>query len=84
MSRRPAAEMLSLAESRMIGCRVRELREARGVTQDALAAQAGVARSALSQLERGAARVGQAWAGALADALGTTVAGLLAEAGDGS
>ncbi len=60
------------------GAAVRALREARGLTQEALAAAAGVHRTYLSDVERGGRNVSLVNIERLAAALGLTPAGLFA------
>lgn len=60
------------------GRRVRQLRLARGLSQEALAELAGLHRTYVSSLERGQRNVGLDNIHALADALGVTPASLFA------
>lgn len=62
---------------RQFAARLRELRQAKGLTQAELAQQAHVALSHLSKLERGEAAPGLDLLDRLAQALGATVTGLL-------
>jgi transcriptional regulator with XRE-family HTH domain len=62
---------------RQFAVRLRELRQAKGLTQADLARQAHVALSHLSKLESGDAAPGLDLLDRLARALGTTVTGLL-------
>lgn len=62
---------------RQFAVRLRELRQAKGLTQADLARQAQVALSHLSKLERGDAAPGLDLIDRLARALGTTVTGML-------
>lgn len=57
------------AERLVFGARIRELRQAAGLSQDALAEQAGLHRTYVSSLERGQRNVGLDNILALADAL---------------
>jgi transcriptional regulator with XRE-family HTH domain len=56
---------------------LRRLRHAKGLSQDDLAYEAGVSRSYLSQLEKGAFHASLKVIGKLAEALGTEAAALL-------
>ena len=62
-----------------IGIRVRRLRKERGLTQQVLAEQAGVEPSNISHIERGATKLSLPTLVCLANALGTTVDGLLCD-----
>lgn len=57
--------------------RIKALREARGITQESLAAQLGVSRSAVAMWEAGHNTPPTKILGALADILGCTVDALL-------
>lgn len=59
-----------------LGRRVRELREARGLSLRALATEAGVSESFVSQIERGVANPSVASLRRLAEALGASVGAL--------
>jgi transcriptional regulator with XRE-family HTH domain len=59
-----------------IGAAIREVREKRGLTQEALAAEAGTTLSTLSVIERGRANPTWATVGDIAAALGVSVAEL--------
>ncbi|WP_460854050.1 helix-turn-helix domain-containing protein [Nocardioides montaniterrae] len=58
------------------GARVRELRVAKGVTQEELAHEAGLHRTIVGFIERGEREIGVAKVWPLAEALGTTPADL--------
>jgi transcriptional regulator with XRE-family HTH domain len=62
--------------NRRIGDRVRELRDARGLSLDALAGQCGVSRSMISLVERGESSPTAAVLERLATGLGVTLASL--------
>jgi transcriptional regulator with XRE-family HTH domain len=64
---------------RRFATRLRELRQARGMTQDDLANKASVTTSYLSRLESGKVAPGIDMVERIASALGTTVAELLPE-----
>lgn len=66
---------------RQFAVRLRELRQAKGLTQADLARQAHVALSHLSKLERGDAAPGLDLLDRLARALGATVTGMLPTTG---
>ncbi|MGJ3265262.1 MAG: helix-turn-helix domain-containing protein [Salinarimonas sp.] len=63
--------------------RIRAARHARRMTLDALAEASGVSRAALSKIERGEASPTAALLARLAAGLGTSVASLFAESGEG-
>ncbi len=63
---------------RKLGERVRELREARGITQEALAFDAGIHVNHLSTVERGEANPSFLVLVSLAKVLGVSVAELVA------
>ena len=60
-----------------VGARIRELRRARGLTQDALAAACGVSRSAVAQWETDRSGQLRENISIIADALGSSVEHLL-------
>ena len=64
-----------------LGRAVRAARYARGVSQEALADAAGIDRSHMGKIERGERNVSLLNVARIADALGTTIAALMAEAG---
>lgn len=66
---------------RRFGLAVRELREQTGMSQEELAAEAGLARSYYSGVERGVRNIGLANVGKVAAALGTTPSQIFAKAG---
>lgn len=65
-----------------IGRRVRQLREARGDSLDALAGRSGVSRSNISLIERGQSSPSATVLDKLSTALGVTVASLFEDGGD--
>ena len=65
--------------ARQFGAVVRRLRDAAGVSQEALAADAGLHRTYISMLERGVRMPSILVAQQVAKALGTTVGELLTE-----
>lgn len=65
--------------ARQFGAVVRRLREAAGVSQEALAADAGLHRTYISMLERGVRMPSILVARQVAKALGTTMGALLTE-----
>jgi transcriptional regulator with XRE-family HTH domain len=69
--------------SKLFGRVVREEREARGLSQEGLAARAGIHRTYVSSIELGKVRLGLDVAKKLADGLGLALSELLrkAEAG---
>lgn len=67
------------AHRRAFGLRVRELRKAQGLSQEALADRAGVHRTYMSDLERGGRNVGLDNIYAVAQALGVAPAVLFEE-----
>lgn len=62
-----------------IGIRIRRLRKARGLTQQALAEQAGQEPSNISHIERGATKLSLPTLVAIANALGVTADQLLCD-----
>jgi transcriptional regulator with XRE-family HTH domain len=67
------------AARRAFGRRVRELRQARGYSQEELAERSGLHRTYISSLERGQRNVGLDNVHVLAEALGVPAAGLFEE-----
>lgn len=67
--------------SRRVSARLRELRRNQGLTQDELAAKAGVSQSTVSIAEHRASGVSPETLGKLAAVLGTDLGALLAEGG---
>jgi transcriptional regulator with XRE-family HTH domain len=59
------------------GCRLRELRKGRRLSQEQLADQAGIDRTYVSSCERGARNISLVNIGKLADALGVETSELL-------
>jgi len=68
--------------AKQFGVVVRRLREASGVSQEALAATAGLHRTYISMLERGVRMPSILVARQVAEALGTTMGALLTEVDD--
>jgi transcriptional regulator with XRE-family HTH domain len=68
------------AISKKFGQVVRSRRESRGISQEELAALAGIHRTYVSSIELGKVRLGLEIAKKVADGLGTTLSDLLAEA----
>ncbi|MCE9563349.1 MAG: helix-turn-helix transcriptional regulator [Planctomycetes bacterium] len=68
--------------AKQFGVVVRRRREASGVSQEALAATAGLHRTYISMLERGVRMPSILVARQVAEALGTTMGALLAEVDD--
>lgn len=66
--------------SEAFGRAVRRQREAKGLSQEALAAQAGIHRTYVSSIERGKVRLGLDVAKKVADGLGVPLNELIAEA----
>ncbi len=66
------------------GCRLRELRKGRSLSQEQLAAQAGMDRTYVSSCERGARNISLVNIGKLADALGVEARELMRPAEDPS
>lgn len=75
---------LDLGESRLPGIvnRIRELRKAAGLNQQALADRMGVDRSAVVRLERGTQKITDEYLGWLADALGRAPIEFISDPGD--
>jgi transcriptional regulator with XRE-family HTH domain len=72
----------SVAEhmSKLFGRAVRKVREARGLSQEALAVRAGIHRTYVSSIELGKVRLGLDIAKKVANGLGVTLSDLVAEA----
>jgi transcriptional regulator with XRE-family HTH domain len=66
--------------SKLFGRVVRSRREARGISQEAFAALAGIHRTYVSSIELGKVRLGLDIAKRVADGLGVALSDLLAEA----
>ena len=66
--------------SKLFGRVVRNRREARGLSQEELAARAGIHRTYVSSIELGKVRLGLDIAKKVADGLGVTLSDLLADA----
>jgi transcriptional regulator with XRE-family HTH domain len=66
--------------SRAFGLAVRRHREEKGLSQESLAAQAGIHRTYVSSIERGKVRLGLDIAKKVADSLGVPLHKLIAEA----
>jgi transcriptional regulator with XRE-family HTH domain len=66
--------------SKLFGSVVRRKREARGLSQEGLAALAGIHRTYVSSIELGKVRLGLDIAKKLADGLGVALSALLVEA----
>jgi transcriptional regulator with XRE-family HTH domain len=64
--------------SKLFGRAVRTLREKRGLSQEALAAKAGIHRTYVSSVELGKVRLGLEVAKKLADALGLALSEVIA------
>ena len=78
-SYRPAAEAVAMRGRQTLGQRIRRLRTAAGLSQDALARAAGIGRVTLVRLEKSEQTPGFETLGAIAKALGVDVADLLVE-----
>lgn len=70
---------MRLDERRALGARLRELREARGMTQEDLADAAGLARPVVGYIERASRDFGVSHLFDLANALGVPVSELFAD-----
>jgi transcriptional regulator with XRE-family HTH domain len=66
--------------SKLFGRAVRRKRETQGLSQEALAARAGIHRTYISSIELGKVRLGLDIAKKVADGLGVALSDLLAEA----
>jgi transcriptional regulator with XRE-family HTH domain len=66
---------------RKLGAAIREVRVARGLSQEALADAAGIDRSHMGKIERGERNVSVLNVARVSDALNVTVASLMATAG---
>ena len=73
MASLPAMGSLSIS----FGAAVRQLREKRGISQEKLAAMAGISRTYMSEVERGVTMVSLLTVSKLADALGLSMSRLL-------
>ncbi len=78
-SYRPTVEAMAMRGRHTLGQRIRRLRNAAGLSQDALAREAGVGRVTLVRLEKGEQTPRYKTLGAIARALGADVSDLLAE-----
>ena len=78
-SYRPAVEAMATRGRHTLGQRIRRLRNAAGLSQDALAREAGIGRVTLVRLEKGAQTPRYKTLGAIAKALGVNVSELLVE-----
>lgn len=76
---RPTVEAIGMQGRDTLGQRVRRLRNAAGLSQDALAGAAGIGRETLVRLENGEQRPRFKTLGAVAKALGMGVSELLVE-----
>ena len=74
---RPRVEALAAAGRQSLGARVRELRKAAGMTQEHLAAAAGIGRVTLVRIEKGEQSPRYETLAALAEALGKPMSQLL-------
>jgi transcriptional regulator with XRE-family HTH domain len=79
-----STEAASMDINARIACRVRELRDARGFTLDALAERSGVSRSMISLIERGLSSPTAAVLDKLAAGLAVTLASLFEDEPRGS
>ena len=78
-SYRPAVEAMAMRGRHTLGQRIRRLRNAAGLSQDALAREAGIGRVTLVRLEKGEQTPRYKTLGAIARALGVDVSELLVE-----
>lgn len=78
-SYRPTVEAIAMRGRHTFGQRIRQLRNAAGLSQDALAREAGIGRVTLVRLEKGEQTPRYKTLGAIARALGVDVSDLLAE-----
>ncbi len=78
-SYRPAVEAMAMRGRHTLGQRIRRLRNAAGLSQDALARAAGISRVTLVRLERGEQTPRYKTLGTIARALGVDVSELLVE-----
>ena len=78
-SYRPTAEAMAMRGRHALGQRIRRLRNAAGLSQDALAREAGIGRVTLVRLEKGEQKPRYRILGAIAKALGADVSDLLVE-----
>jgi len=78
---RQSAKTDSEGRLRRLGSAIRTARLARGVSQEALADAAGIDRSHMGKIERGERNVSLLNIAKIGDALGTTIASLMVDAG---
>jgi len=78
-SYRPAVEAMAMRGKHALGQRIRRLRNAAGLSQDALAREAGIGRVTLVRLENGEQTPRYKTLGAIAKALKVDVSDLLVE-----
>jgi len=78
-SYRPTVEAMAMRGRHTLGQRIRRLRNAAGLSQDALARKAGIGRVTLVRLEKGEQTPRYRTLDAIARALGVGVSGLLVE-----
>ena len=78
-SYRPAVEAMAMRGRHTLGQRIRRLRNAAGLSQDALAREAGIGQVKLVRLEKGEQTPRYRTLDAIARALGADVSDLLAE-----
>ena len=78
-SYRPTVEAMAMRGRHTLGQRIRRLRNAAGLSQDALAREAGIGRVTLVRLEKGEQTPRYKTLGAIARALGVDVLDLLVE-----
>lgn len=78
-SYRPAVEAMAMRGRHTLGQRIRRLRNAAGLSQDALARAAGIGRVTLVRLEKGEQTSRYKTLGAIAKALGVDVSELIVE-----
>lgn len=78
-SYRPAVEAIAMQGRHTLGRRIRRLRSAAGLSQDALAREAGIGRVTLVRLEKGEQTPRYKTLAAIARALGADVSDLLVE-----
>ena len=80
-SYRPTVEAMAMRGRQTLGQRIRRLRNAAGLSQDALARAAGIGRVTLVRLEKGEQTPRFKTLGAIAGALGVNVSELLVDPG---
>ena len=78
-SYRPTVEAIAMRGRHTLGQRIRRLRNAAGLSQDALARAAGIGRVTLVRLEKGEQTARYKTLGEIAKALGVDVSDLLVE-----